>query len=121
MVATNSLNPMLADVIDYELYRSGTYCPGIIGSLFNLADKVISSLGPTIVAILCALIGFGDTLPTMETPYSAKLFAIGLLGMYGLALIGLIVNIICLKFYDLTPEKMAEIRAELKARKAEND
>ena len=62
MVATNSLNPMLADVIDYELYRSGVYCPGTIGSLFSLADKVISSLGPTIVAILCALIGFKDCL-----------------------------------------------------------
>lgn len=117
MVATNSLNPMLADVIDYELYRSGVYCPGTIGSLFSLADKVISSLGPTIVAILCALIGFKDVLPNLETPYSTSLFAIGLLGMYGLALVGLIVNVVCLKFYDLTPERMAEIRNELNLRK----
>lgn len=117
MIGTNCMPPLLADVIDYEEYRSGNYCPGMIGSLFNLSDKIISSLGPTVVAILCALIGFTSELPTTETPYSSSLFAIGLLGMYGLSIIGLIVNLICLRIYDLTPEKMAEIRKELAARK----
>ena len=118
MVATNSLNPMLADVIDYEEYRSGKYLPGIIGALFNLADKIISSLGSTVIALLCAMIGFTSELPTVDTPYSVSLFAIGLLGMYGLSIIGLIVNLICLHFYKLTPEKMAEIRGALAERKA---
>ena len=118
LVATNALNPMLADVIDYEKYRSGKYRPGTIGALFNLADKIISSIGPTVIAILCAMIGFKDALPTVDTPYSTSLFAIGLLGMYGLALIGLIVNLICLKFYDLTPERMTDIREELARRDA---
>lgn len=118
MVASNSLNPMLADVIDYEEYRSGKYLPGIIGALFNLADKIISSLGSTVIALLCAMIGFTSELPTVDTPYSVPLFAIGLLGMYGLSIIGLIVNLICLHFYQLTPEKMAEIRGALAERKA---
>lgn len=115
-VATSALNPMLADIIDYEKYRSGKYLPGTVSSLFNLADKVISSFGSTVVAVLCAMIGFTNELPTVDTPYSTELFAIGLLGMYGLALIGLIVNLICLKYYDLTPERMAEIRAEMAKR-----
>lgn len=118
MVASNSLNPMLADVIDYEEYRSGKYLPGIIGALFNLADKIISSLGSTVIALLCAMIGFTSELPTVDTPYSIPLFAIGLLGMYGISIIGLIVNLICLHFYQLTPEKMAEIRSALVERKA---
>jgi len=118
MVATNSLNPMLADVIDYEEYRSGVYCPGTITALFNLADKIISSLGPTVIAILCAMIGFKDTLPSLDTPYSVPLFAIGLLGMYGLSLLGLIVNVVCLKYYDLTPDRMAQIHKTLNERKA---
>ena len=117
LVGSNSLNPMLADVIDYEYYRSGKYCPGTIGAVFNLADKVISSIGPTIVAILCAMIGFKEALPTVDTPYSNSLFAIGVIRMYGLSLIGLIVNVICLKFYDLTPERMNEIHEELAKRK----
>ena len=116
VVGSNVLHPMLADVIDYEYYRSGKYCPGTIGALFNLADKIISSLGPTVIAILCAMIGFGGHLPTAEDPFSIPLFAIGILGLYGFSLIGLIVNIICMKFYNLTPEYMQEIRTELNRR-----
>ena len=119
MIGSNVLNPMLADVIDYEYYKSGKYCPGTIGALFNLADKIISSLGPTVIAILCACIGFHGTLPTAEDPFTAPLFAIGILGLYGFSLIGLIVNIICMKFYNLTPEYMKEIRAELDKRAQE--
>ncbi len=116
LIGGQCLNPMLADVIDYEYYVSGKYCPGTIGALFNLADKIISSLGPTFVAVLCALIGFGDSLPTAEDAFSVPLFAIGILGMYGFALAGLIVNLICMKYYKLTPEYMQEIRAELDQR-----
>lgn len=119
MIGSNVLNPMLADVIDYEYYCSGKYCPGTIGALFNLADKIISSLGPTVIAILCAMIGFGGSLPTAEDPFSIPLFAIGILGLYGFSLIGLIVNIICMKFYSLTPEYMQEIRKELDKRARE--
>lgn len=119
MIGSNVLNPMLADVIDYEYYSSGKYCPGTIGSLFNLADKIISSLGPTVVAVMCVMIGFKDSLPTAESQFSTPLFAIGILGLYGFSLMGLIVNIICMKFYKLTPEYMKEVRAELDRRKAE--
>lgn len=119
MVGANVLNPMLADVIDYEYYCSGKYCPGTIGALFNLADKIISSLGPTVIAILCAMIGFGGALPTAEDPFTIPLFAIGILGLYGFSLIGLIVNIICMKFYNLTPDYMKEIREELNRREKE--
>ena len=119
MIGSNVLNPMLADVIDYEYYSSGKYCPGTIGSLFNLADKVISSLGPTVVAVMCVMIGFKDSLPTAESQFSTPLFAIGILGLYGFSLMGLIVNIICMKFYKLTPEYMKEVREELDRRKAE--
>lgn len=119
MIGTNVLNPMLADVIDYEYYISGKYCPGTIGASFNLADKFISSLGPTVIALLCAAIGFTGTLPTAEDPFSTPLFAIGILGLYGFSLMGLIVNIVCMKFYDLTPEYMRQVREELDRRKQE--
>lgn len=117
LVTSNVTNPMVADVIDYEMYRSGNYLPGLIGSLFSFADKFISSLGPTLVSVLIAMVGFGNQLPDATTPFSSKLLAIGLFGMYGMVILGLIVNLIAMKFYDLTPEKMAEIRQELDARK----
>ena len=117
LVTSNVTNPMIADVIDYELYRSGNYVPGLIGSMFSFADKIISSLGPTLVSIAIAAVGFGNQLPDATTPFSNSLFVIGLFGMYGIVIIGLLVNIIAMKQYSLTPEKMAEIRRELDGRK----
>ena len=37
--------------------------------------------------------------------------------MYGMVVIGLIVNLVAMKYYELTPEKMEEIRLALKSRK----
>lgn len=119
MVTSNVTNPMIADVIDYEQYRSGRYMPGLVGALFSFADKVISSIGPTLVSLLIAGIGFHNDLPTLDTPFSNKLFAVGLFGMYGMVIIGLIINLIAMKFYDLDPEKMEMIRKELAKRKGE--
>ena len=117
MVTSNVTNPMIADVIDYEQYRSGKYVPGLVSSLFTFSDKVISSLAPTLVSFMIAAIGFQNELPTIDTPFSNKLFAIGLFGMYGIVIIGLIVNLIAMKLYSLTPEMMEEIRVELHRRK----
>lgn len=70
--------PMVADCSDYETYRSGQYVPGIMGTLFSLVDKLVSSLGSTIVGAAVAMIGI-QTLPDSKTPYS--------FGMHGVVLI----------------------------------
>ena len=44
--------PMVADCSDYETFRSGKYIPGIMGTLFSLVDKLVSSLAQTLVALL---------------------------------------------------------------------
>ena len=48
--------PMVADCSDYETYRSGNYVPGIMGTLFSLVDKLVSSLGSTIVGAAVLMI-----------------------------------------------------------------
>ena len=52
--------PMVADCADYETYRSGKFIPGIMGTLFSLVDKLVSSLSATVVSI--ALLFIGTTL-----------------------------------------------------------
>ena len=47
--------PMVADCSDYETYRSGKYIPGIMGTLFSLVDKLMSSLSATVVGLRSAL------------------------------------------------------------------
>ena len=60
--------PMVADCADYETYRSGKFIPGIMGTLFSLVDKLVSSLSATVVSVALLFIGVKD-LPTKATPY----------------------------------------------------
>ncbi len=61
--------PMVADCADYETYRSGKFIPGIMGTLFSLVDKLVSSLSATVVSVALLFIGVHD-LPTKATPYA---------------------------------------------------
>ena len=117
-ISGNIVLPMIADCTDYEVYRSGRYVPGLMGTLFSLVDKVVSSLATTVVGLMCAAIGFAETLPTPDTPLTPALKFVGVFGLCGLTIIGLIANIIAMKFYPLTGEKMKEIQAEVAAIKA---
>lgn len=117
-LAGNIVIPMTADCADYEVYRSGKYVPGMMGTLFSFVDKLISSLAPLIAGLVFAAIGFADRLPDATTPYSDSLKYAGIFLMYGLIIIGQIANLIAMKFYPLTKEKMQEIRAEIEKIKA---
>lgn len=119
-IAGSVVMTMTADVADYEVYRTGRYVPGMIGTLFSFVDKLISSLATSIVGIMCAAIGFTTALPTAETPYSTSLLVVGLVGMYGLVLIGLICNLVAMKFYPLTKDKMLEVQQEISEIKAKH-
>lgn len=101
---------MSADCADYEVYRSGKYVPGLMGTLFSFVDKLISSLATTIVALLFAAIGFTTELPNQLTPYSNSIFWITLACFIGAPLIGWMCNIVAMKFYPLTKEKMEEVQ-----------
>ncbi len=64
---------MTADCADYEVYRTGKYVPGMMGTLFSFVDKIISSMAPMIAGLAFAAIGFKDALPDVSTPYSTSL------------------------------------------------
>lgn len=117
-VSGNIVIPMTADCADYEVYRSGRYVPGLMGTLFSFVDKIISSLGTTIVGLMCAAVGFKDELPTVDTPLTDGLKFVGVFTMFGLLIIGLLFNVVAMKFYPLTKEKMEEIQAEIAEIKA---
>lgn len=114
-IAGNIVIPMTADCADYEVYRSGRYVPGLMGTLFSFVDKLISSLAPLIAGLLFAAIGFEKTLPDVNTPYTDSLLYVGVFLTYGILIIGLICNIVAMKFYPLTKEKMEEIQSEIAA------
>ena len=114
-VSGNIVIPMTADCADYEVYRSGRYVPGLMGTLFSSVDKIVSSLGTTIIGLLCAMVGFSEQLPTVDTPLTQGLKFVGVFSMFGLLIIGLLCNVVAMKYYPLTKEKMEEIQSEIAA------
>lgn len=108
--------PMVADCSDYETYRSGKYIPGIMGTLFSLVDKLVSSLGSTIVGIALALIGI-HTLPDGNTPYADGMHVVVILLFCVVPMLAWIATLIAMKGYSLTGARMKEIQAVNAARK----
>lgn len=111
--------PMTADCADYEVYRSGKYVPGLMGTLFSFVDKVISSFATTVIGLLLAMIGFVSEQPTQATPYSAAIFWVTMFCFIGAPIIGWVLNVIAMKYYPLNKEKMAEIQERIAEIKAE--
>ncbi len=118
-ISTGVITPMIADVTDYEVCRTGNFVPGLIRTVFSFVDKFISSFGATVVGLLCAVIGFTETLPNEATPLTPALKHMGIFCMFGIVMIGLICNLAAMKFYPLTRKKMEEIEAEIARIKAE--
>ena len=112
--------PMTADCADYEVYRSGRYVPGLMGTLFSFIDKLISSLATTFVSLLLVLIGFKNEQPTITTPYSESIFWVTMFCLIGAPIIGWILNLVAMKFYPLTKEMMASIQERIAEIKAES-
>ncbi len=112
-ISSNIVIPMTADCADYEVYRTGKYVPGLMGTLFSLVDKLISSLAPMIAGVLFAAIGFKDAMPDVTTPYSDSLKYVAVFLSYGIVIIGLLCNVVAMKYYPLTKEYMASIQDKI--------
>ena len=109
----NIVIPMTADCADYEVYRSGKYVPGLMGTLFSFVDKLISSFAPMIAGVMFTMCGFSDHNPVMGDTVTMQLRIGVAICAYGIIMIGLVCNLIAMKFYPLTKERMAEIQDEV--------
>lgn len=109
--------PMVADCSDYETYRSGKYIPGIMGTLFSLVDKLVSSLAQTLVAFIFLICAGLKDLPTDSTPYSPGIKVAIIVMFCVIPMIAWAATLWAMKGYSLTGAKMKEIQAVNAARK----
>ena len=109
--------PMVADCSDYETYRSGKYIPGIMGTLFSLVDKLVSSLAQTLVALIFLAFAGLNELPTDATPYSAGIKLAVIVMFCVIPMLAWIATLWAMKGYSLTGAKMKEIQSVNSARK----
>lgn len=108
--------PMVADCSDYETFRSGKYVPGIMGTLFSLVDKLVSSLGSTIVGLAVMVIGI-KTLPDTNTPYMPGMKWVVIVLFCILPMAAWVLTQYAMRKYSLSGERMKEIQAVNAVRK----
>lgn len=108
--------PMVADCADYETYRSGKYIPGIMGTLFSLVDKLVSSLSATVVGIAITIIGL-EKLPVAETPYAPGMNWVVIVLFCIIPMIAWALTLWAMKGYELSGPRMKEIQSVNNQRK----
>ena len=108
--------PMVADCADYETYRSGKFIPGIMGTLFSLVDKLVSSLAAAVVSIALMCIGIHD-LPTKVTPYADGMQGVVVVLFCVIPMIAWALTILAMRGYSLDGERIKTIQAVNAARK----
>ena len=109
--------PMVADCADYETYRSGKYIPGIMGTLFSLVDKLVSSLSATVVGVAVTIIGL-ENLPVAETPYAPGMNWVVIILFCVIPMIAWVLTLWAMKGYELSGPRMKEIQ-EVNAQRKE--
>ena len=109
--------PMVADCADYETYRSGKFIPGIMGTLFSLVDKLVSSLSATVVSVALLFIGVKD-LPTKATPYVDGMNWVVIALFCLVPMLAWALTLLAMKGYSLDGKRVKTIQAVNAARKA---
>lgn len=118
MCVTTSTNAMMADIIDYELDRSGNYMPGTVTGVYSLIDKIVSSLGSTIAALSVSIIGYTAVAPQPTDPWTPGIFWMALAISYGLPIVGWVCTLIAMKFSPISKETMVEVQKRIADKKA---
>jgi len=119
-VPSTLVNPMIADVSDYETDKSGRYVPGMIGTLFSFIDKLITSLAPAIVGFAVALIGFKDAFPTVTDTLTPELKLVTIILAFVIPAAALIISGLTMSRYELDDKKMAEIQESIASKKSKS-
>ncbi|MBR7186906.1 MAG: MFS transporter [Clostridia bacterium] len=110
--------PMVADCTDYETYRSGKYVPGIMGTLFSLVDKIISSLQTLLLTVFIVYLVPGlNALPGEATPYMEGMQLSAIICFCLLPMAAWIVTTFCMTRYSLSGKRLQEIQAVNAVRK----
>ncbi len=107
---------LMADAMDYEEWKFGTRNEGTTYALHSFFRKLAQGIGPSLGLILIAMLGYDESLKaaqTMETATKLRYFVpacslvAGLIQLVGIGLV-----------FPLTKGKLAEMNADLAARKA---
>ena len=108
----------MADIIDYELDRTGKYIPAVVTGVYSLIDKVLSAFSAAIATGCVALIGYTTTLPQPGDPATPGVFWMTMFLRFGLAILGWITTLIAMRFCKLNRGVVVEVQKRIAEKKA---
>lgn len=117
MCVTTAATSFMADIIDYELDRSGKYVPAVVTGTYSLIDKLISSFSALIATGAVALIGYTRTVPQPGDTATAAIFWMTMAVYFGLPLIGWGITLIAMKGCKLDREEMVNVQKRISQKK----
>ena len=97
MGVTTANTGFMADIIDFELDRSGKYIPAVVSGTYSLVDKIVSSFSAAIATGCVAIIGYTATMPQPTDEATPGVFWMTMFLRYGLAILGWIVTLIAMR------------------------
>lgn len=118
MCVTTGSTAFMADVIDYELDRSGKYVPAVVTGVYSLIDKIVSAFGATIATACVALIGYTATLPQPGDEMTTALFWMTMFVKFGMPILGWIATLAAMRFCKLNRAEMVEVQKRIAEKKA---
>ena len=119
MAGTTANTAFMADIIDYELDRSGKYIPAVVSGTYSLVDKIVSSFSALIATGCVALIGYTATMPQPGDTPTGAIFAVTMFLRYGLAILGWLCTLLAMRTCRLGKSEMVEVQKRIEDKKAE--
>ncbi|MBQ6465601.1 MAG: MFS transporter [Oscillospiraceae bacterium] len=119
MAGTTANTAFMADIIDYELDRSGKYIPAVVSGTYSLVDKIVSSFSALIATACVALIGYTTTMPQPSDSPTGGIFWVTMFLRYGLAILGWLCTLWAMRKCRLGKAEMVEVQKRIEDKKAE--
>ena len=109
----------LADIVDFELDRSGNYVPAVVAGTFSLVDKVVSSFSSLLTSGMVALVGYTQTVPQPGDMPTDGIFWVTMFLRYGVAILGWLFTLLAMRGCGLGKIEMAQIQKRIAQKKSE--
>ncbi|MBQ1401898.1 MAG: MFS transporter, partial [Oscillospiraceae bacterium] len=97
MGVTTANTGFMADIIDFELDRSGKYIPAVVSGTYSLVDKIVSSFSAAIATGCVAIIGYTATMPQPTDEATPGVFWMTMFLRYGLAILGFLCTLLAMR------------------------
>lgn len=109
---------LMADAIDYNEWKNGTKEEGTVYSLHSFFRKLAQGLGPSAVILIMTALGYDGELGANQPPHVAENMKWLVASLYSFSAIVMFISIAFI--YNLNKKKVAEMTAELEAKRSEN-